>query len=175
MLIDDGQPGQAEPRRQRGHPHPGRRAAPAITDHVFADEGSTGGGARDMDPGRIGPADRLGRLGPAEDRRQAQLVAAGHEDPGRRAKGRHRLGAGRVGTFLDVEYVDAPRSDGGECVAIGLAGVVVLRGRRNDRDPRRRAAAQFDETSQDRGVPDLLLRAADRNHKAAFDAHHAFR
>ena len=112
-------------------PHPRRRAAPAVADHVFADEGGAGGGARDMDPGRVGLADGVGQLGPAENCRQAQLVAAGQEDPGRRSERRHRLGAPRVGTFLDVENVNVPRTDGGKCVVIGLPGAVELRGCRD--------------------------------------------
>src|SRR5207342_1655568 len=80
MLVDDETIGQTQAGRQAHAAGDRRRAFLAERDHVFADEAGAGAGAGDVHAFGIALTDELGDRRAADDRRQAQLVAAGHED-----------------------------------------------------------------------------------------------
>ncbi len=93
---------------------------------------------------------------------QAELVAAGHEDPGRVADGG---GVGLVvglGAGHRVERADPRDAQLAEDLAVALAGFHAHRGRgRDHRDGRVLATGEGDEAAEDDPIADLVLGAPD--------------
>ena len=69
-----------KPRRHCDHVRARRAAFVAAGNHVFGHESGAGRGAGDVHAGRIATTDARCNFRAAQRRRQAQLVAAGHED-----------------------------------------------------------------------------------------------
>ena len=80
VLVDDERVREAEAGRERDLVGRRRRTGEAARDHVLGDNRGAGRGARDVDAGGVAAADGLRDGRAAEDRREAELVAAGDED-----------------------------------------------------------------------------------------------
>ena len=93
VLVDDGRVHQAEAGGDLGHPLLGGRAADAEGDHVRGLDARAGRRAGDHRAALVGAQDRVADRRAADDRRQLELVAAGHEDAGGLVE---RLDQGRV-------------------------------------------------------------------------------
>ena len=110
-----------------------------------------------------GRPDRLAERGPVDDRRQLELVAAGHEDAGdvvEQGDERRVVGVLAVlGSYAD----DLGARRAAEQRGVDLDDLGAERGGGRDHgDPRSLAARAFDEVLQHGAPLELVLRAADR-------------
>jgi hypothetical protein len=167
MLVDDEAVGQAEAGCEPHAARDRRRAVVAEGDHVFRQDAGAGAGAADRDTAGILCADEFRDRGAAEQRRQAQLVAAGEKDA---ARLRESLEASRflaVAARVEVHHVDAARAEFAEQLFVARAGLVrAARGRDHD-DVGVAAAGDAHETLEDARVVFLVLGATDRDDVAA--------
>src|SRR5205814_1143271 len=115
------------------------------------------GGAADADPTRVAPPDGLRHRRSAEDRRDAELVAAGEEDPRRGLELAHQIVAPGIAALEVGQRLRAPRAQLDEELLVALTRVGQLRGRGDDGDDRVVAVAELDEAPQDLRGADLVL------------------
>ncbi len=171
MLVDDEAVGQAEARREADDAGARTRTFLARRDHVLGQDARAGARAADGDAARILPADQRRDGRAAEDRRDAQLVAAREENAAGLFDQAQAVALLGVAARVEIERAHARGAELGKEGLVTRAGVRELaRGRDHD-DFGLVAAADVDETAQDAGLGRrLFFGAADRDDPSA----HAF-
>ena len=153
---------QSEPGAHLRHPLLRRCAARPERDHVARDGGSARAGAGDHRAVLMALDELLAEQRAADDARQAQLVAAGHEDRGRVVELRDEARVVRVVAHQRPHAAHVADAHLSEERQVELGRLVAQRrGRRDDDDAGIAAAGQRDEARQDLALPELVLGTAD--------------
>ena len=116
---------------------------------------------------RVPAPDQLGDRRAAEDRREAQLVAAGEEDAGGFLEALEPPGFLAVAAGVEVHDRDARGADVAEDLLVAGTGLVHAAGGGDDDDVGFLAARGAHEALEDAAVVFLILGAADRDDPAA--------
>ncbi|MDZ7631517.1 MAG: hypothetical protein U5K74_09255 [Gemmatimonadaceae bacterium] len=163
VLVDDDVAGEAEAGRHDDHAGARCGAFMAAGDHVRGHDGGAGAGAGHGHAGLEAVVEdlRCGRA--AHDGRQAELVAARHEDAVRILEDRCPVAVIAVGPSLEIERAGVLHTVPRELLLVPAAHVRLFRGGGDDGDDRVARSAELDEPSQDGRVGQL---PADRNEPA---------
>jgi hypothetical protein len=167
VLVDHRPWQQPEPGGHVGQALLGHLAGTAEGHHVGAERARARRGAADGGAAPVGVEHRRAEPGAGHHHRQPELVAAGHEHPGR--AGDLLGGGGRLGllTGLGSQRAHIGRAQLGEDPLVHAGQLLADRGRgRQHDDAGAVAAGEPHEVAQDRPVAELVLRATDGHEDA---------
>ncbi len=170
VLVDDEAVGEAEARREAHAARDHRRTLVAERDHVLAQDAGARAGAADGHAVSIAQANELRDGRAAEQRRDAQLVAAGEEDSGRCFESLEPAGFVAVAPGVEVHRRDTSGTDVTEQLFVARPGLGQAAGGGNHDDVGVAVARDTHEPLEDVAVVLFVLGAADRDDPAAGSA-----
>ncbi len=167
VLVDHRPGQQPEPGGHVGQALLGHLPGTAEGHHVGAERAGARRGAADDGAAPVGGEQGRAEPGPGHHHRQPELVAAGHEHPGR--AGDLLGGGGRLGLLAGAwpQRAHLGRAQLDEDPLVQAGQLVAERGRGGEHDDAGAVAAgEPHEVAQDRPVAELVLRATDGHEDA---------